>query len=172
METKGDRLRVLRLKKDLTLDEAGKFIGKNRQAVYKYEKNIVTNIPSDVIEKLSVLYDTTPAYILGWEVEKTEKGRELKHQGESFYVELTNPNSDVSEIEMIGHIEDAFRMAAEQVKDPKILEEMKKSILYQNKKSDKRSDAYAEINQLLPLLDEVQLEQLCSYARFLAGVTK
>ena len=50
----------------MTLDDVAKYLGINRQAVYKYEQGIVTNIPLDKIEKMAVLFGTTPDYIAGW----------------------------------------------------------------------------------------------------------
>ena len=66
METKGERLRFLRENKGLSLDDVGKFIGKGRQNVFKYEHNLITNIPSDIVTKLANLFDSTPAFIMGW----------------------------------------------------------------------------------------------------------
>ena len=37
-----------------------------QQTGSKYEKNIITNIPSDVIEKIATVYNTSPSYIFGW----------------------------------------------------------------------------------------------------------
>ena len=34
-----------------------------------YENLDITNIPSDKIEKLAVIYKTTPSYLMGWEDE-------------------------------------------------------------------------------------------------------
>lgn len=75
MTTKGDRLRTLRENAGLTLEEVADYLFITRQAVYKYEKNIVTNIPSDRIEALAKLYHSTPEYIMGWETgpEETSK---------------------------------------------------------------------------------------------------
>lgn len=42
-------------------------VGIAKQTLYKYENNIVTNIPSDVIEKLSYYLECSPAYLMGWE---------------------------------------------------------------------------------------------------------
>ena len=66
----GDRIRELRIQHDMTLDDVAKYLGINRQAVYKYEQGIVTNIPLDKIEKMAVLFDTTPDYIAGWSDEE------------------------------------------------------------------------------------------------------
>ena len=66
VESKGERLRIMRENKGLTQEEVAKALGVSKQTVYKYEKNIVTNIPSDKIEILSRLYSATPAKIMGW----------------------------------------------------------------------------------------------------------
>lgn len=65
--TKGERLKRLREKTGMLQVEAANRIGVSKQTLYKYEKNIVTNIPSNIIERMAVLYNTTPAYIFGWE---------------------------------------------------------------------------------------------------------
>lgn len=73
MSLSGDRIRELRLQNDMTLDDVAKYLGINRQAVYKYEQGIVTNIPLDKIEKMATLFHTTPDYIAGWTEEEKEK---------------------------------------------------------------------------------------------------
>lgn len=65
--TIGDRLKKLRVKANLTLQDAGGLIGTSKQNLFKYENDIITNIPIDKIEKLSEIYNTTPIEILGWE---------------------------------------------------------------------------------------------------------
>lgn len=71
---RGALLRGLRNQAGLTLDEVGEKIGVSKQTLYKYESNIVTNIPSDKIEALANLYQVSPAYIMGW----NEKEKEIR----------------------------------------------------------------------------------------------
>lgn len=71
--TKGDRIKNLRIAKGITQIEFAKRLNTTKQTISKYEKGIVTNIPSDRIEAMSRILDTTPEYILGWEVEEKEK---------------------------------------------------------------------------------------------------
>lgn len=78
MDTLGDRLRLLRLKMGLKQNEVAEAIGVTKQNLYKYEKNIITNVPSDKIEALAKLYDSTPAYIMGWE-DETGKAKQPLH---------------------------------------------------------------------------------------------
>ncbi len=48
-------------------EDVANAIGSTKQAVYKYENDIVTNIPTDKIEKIAQLFRVTPAYLMGWE---------------------------------------------------------------------------------------------------------
>ncbi|WP_243133292.1 helix-turn-helix domain-containing protein [Thermoclostridium caenicola] len=58
----------------LTQEELAKHINSTKQTIYKYENNIITNIPSDKIEKIAEVLQTTPAYLMGWdEIEKDYK---------------------------------------------------------------------------------------------------
>lgn len=65
--TKGERIRQLREAKGLTQEMLAAKLNIAKQSIGKYEKNIVTNIPSDRIEALAVALDSTPEYIMGWE---------------------------------------------------------------------------------------------------------
>lgn len=66
--TLGARLKQLRLQKGLSQEKVGRKINVSKQALYKYENGIVTNIPADKIEKLAEIYEVSPAYIMGWEI--------------------------------------------------------------------------------------------------------
>ena len=67
---KGERIRQLREGKKLTQEELARLLETKRQTISKYEKGIVTNIPSDRIEAMARILDTTPEYILGWDMEE------------------------------------------------------------------------------------------------------
>lgn len=63
----GKRIKALRENLSITQEELAKRIGTTKQNIYKYENEIVTNIPSDKIESLANILNTTPAYLMGWE---------------------------------------------------------------------------------------------------------
>lgn len=65
--TKGQRIKQLRESKKLTQTELAERLKTTKQTISKYEKDIVTNIPSDRIEALATILESTPEYILGWE---------------------------------------------------------------------------------------------------------
>ena len=70
--TKGERIVALRESKGMSQTELADKIGVSKQLMYKYENDIITNIPSDKIYAISVELNTSPAYIMGWEEETRE----------------------------------------------------------------------------------------------------
>lgn len=76
--TVGDRIRKLREDRDMTQVELADKIDASKQTVYKYENNVVTNIPSDTIEKIAKVFNVSEAYLIGWEIEsKFSKDRAI-----------------------------------------------------------------------------------------------
>lgn len=65
--TIGERIKLHREKANLTQDELAKQLNTTKQTVYKYENNVVTNIPSDKIKKMAELFGVNPGYLMGWE---------------------------------------------------------------------------------------------------------
>ena len=69
-ETIAKRLKEKREEKGYTLEEAAKYINVSKVTLHRYENLTILNIPSDKIEILAKLYETTPKYIMGWDDEK------------------------------------------------------------------------------------------------------
>ena len=67
----GDNIKHKRLLKGYTLEELARKVETSRQTIQRYESGVILNIPSDKIEKIAIALDTTPAYLMGWEDEKT-----------------------------------------------------------------------------------------------------
>ena len=63
--SKGERIKHLRKIYKLTLNDLADRLGTTKQTVFKYENDIVTNIPSDKIEALASVLHTSPAYLMG-----------------------------------------------------------------------------------------------------------
>ena len=70
---KGKIIKRLREQKGFSQVELADKIGVSKQTLYKYEKGIVTNIPSDKIEALAKVLGTTPEVLMGW-VDPPESG--------------------------------------------------------------------------------------------------
>ena len=64
--TIGNRIKKAREALNITQEELAQSIGTTKQTIYKYENNIVTNIPSDKIEGISNILHVSPSYLMGW----------------------------------------------------------------------------------------------------------
>ena len=62
----GSRIRKRRKELGLTQTELANRLHTTKQTIYKYENEIVTNLPSDRIEQLAKALDTTPQFLMGW----------------------------------------------------------------------------------------------------------
>lgn len=65
--TVGERIKELRIKLGMSQVDFADKINVSKQTLYKYENNIITNIPSDKIEATAKLGNVSPAYLMGWE---------------------------------------------------------------------------------------------------------
>lgn len=103
--TKGERLKSLRISNNYTLEEIGKKINVARQTYFKYENNIITNIPADKIELLAKIYGVSAAYIMGWDIKENnmenneeaifiEKFRKLSHDDQMLLLDNMDSLSD------------------------------------------------------------------------------
>ena len=64
---KYERIAELREKRGISMTELADKVGVLKQTMYKYENGIITNIPSDTVEKIAEVLGTTPIYLMGWE---------------------------------------------------------------------------------------------------------
>lgn len=62
----GTRIKELRTLSGMSQEELGKRVGVQRAAINKYEKGTVENIPIKTIEKIALVFDVSPTYIVGW----------------------------------------------------------------------------------------------------------
>ena len=72
MNTIGERIRLAIEKIGMSQVDMADKIGVSKQNLYKYERGLVTNIPSDKIELIGKLTGVSPAYLMGWDNTETE----------------------------------------------------------------------------------------------------
>lgn len=65
--TVGERIKEIREKIGMSQVDFAAKINVSKQTLYKYENNLITNIPSDKIEAAADLGHVSPAYLMGWE---------------------------------------------------------------------------------------------------------
>lgn len=78
--TVGERIKELRTSLGISQVDFADKIGISKQLLYKYEANVITNIPSDKLEIIADSLYTTPAYLMGWESNR-KKGVEINVYG-------------------------------------------------------------------------------------------
>ena len=61
-----NRIRELRAKHGLTLEQVAQQVGVGRSTVRKWETGIIENMRRDKIAKLATALHTTPGYLMGW----------------------------------------------------------------------------------------------------------
>lgn len=62
----GKRIKSIRERLGMSQVDFADKINVSKQTLYKYENDIITNIPSDKIENIASLGNVSPAYIMGW----------------------------------------------------------------------------------------------------------
>lgn len=67
MKTIGSRIREKRLENNKTLDDVARITSSTKQTIYKYENDLITNIPNDKLEKIANYLNTSPSYLFGWD---------------------------------------------------------------------------------------------------------
>ncbi len=69
----GDTLKKIRKEKGLTLEALATMVGTSRQTIHRYESGIITNVPHKMVSDLARALGTSPATLMGWEVEAEER---------------------------------------------------------------------------------------------------
>lgn len=67
--TIGDRIKSARESIGMTQEELGKICGVTKQTIFKYENNIITNIPLDKLKLISIGLNISAAALMDWETE-------------------------------------------------------------------------------------------------------
>ena len=144
--TVGERIKEIRMKLGMSQVDFADKINVSKQTLYKYENNIITNIPSDKIEAAADLGNVSPSYILGWDKNKatvnlfTGNGTiEYISKSEKALLELYNLLNDFGKKEAYKRLEeltliDRYSMssnhlevlAAHERTDIKVTDEMRK----------------------------------------------
>lgn len=64
--TVGERIKKVREKTGMSQVDFADKINVSKQTLYKYENNLITNIPSDKIEAVAEIGGVSPAFLMGW----------------------------------------------------------------------------------------------------------
>lgn len=65
--TVGERIKKIRIEKDIQQIDLASKCGISKQTLYKYENNIVTNIALPMVTKIAKALNVSEAVLMGWE---------------------------------------------------------------------------------------------------------
>lgn len=78
--TKGQRIKIKREELGIGQTELAEKLKISKQTLYKYENDIVTNIPSDKVEEIASALNCTPGYIMGWDEDYVDVAKLLDYK--------------------------------------------------------------------------------------------
>lgn len=84
----GQRIKYAREHKNLTMDEVAKQCKTTKQTIFKYENEIVTNIPYEKIVLLSKALDVSPSYLFEWNENENSLDETELTEGEIALIKL------------------------------------------------------------------------------------
>lgn len=84
----GQRIKMAREKSGMTMEEVAKRCNTTKQTIFKYESEIVTNIPYDKIVLLSNALSVSPSYLFEWDNEKSTPDKTDLTEGEKLVLQL------------------------------------------------------------------------------------
>lgn len=86
--TVGERIKEIRTKLGMSQVYFADKINVSKQTLYKYENNIITNIPSDKIEAAAKLGNVSPAYLMGWDELLEKQKADIKASAQQWNIQF------------------------------------------------------------------------------------
>nr|DAV24887.1 MAG TPA: helix-turn-helix domain protein [Bacteriophage sp.] len=83
--TIGKRIKALRTRQGLSIDDLAAKLGKNRTTVYRYENGDIENLPLSILNPLAEALNTTPAHLMGWSAKEMISTKISDGEEESVY---------------------------------------------------------------------------------------
>lgn len=90
MSTRSERIKALVEASGKSYQELEKVTGIKKSSLQRYASGATTKIPLDVIEKLSVAFNVSQEYLMGWEEQKSSPDKPELTEGEKLLLDLFN----------------------------------------------------------------------------------
>ena len=103
--TTGERIRQLRIEHQMTQEELGARVGVQKAAIYKYENGLVVNLKRSILEKLAIVLDTTPTYLMGMEDSEQQANIRLTPQQSTLLAAFDQLNEE-GQTKAVEYVED------------------------------------------------------------------
>ena len=88
MSTRSERIRSLVEQSGKSYQELENLTGIKKSSLQRYASGVTTKIPLDVIEKLSVAFNVSQEYLMGWEENKSSPSEPQLTEGEKLMLDL------------------------------------------------------------------------------------
>ena len=105
--TTGERIRQLRIEHQMTQEELGAKVGVQKAAIYKYENGLVVNLKRSIVEKLALVLDTTPTYLMG--MEDAEPAQASLTKAQTSLLSVFDKLNEEGQAKVIEYAEDLHR---------------------------------------------------------------
>ena len=112
--TKGERIKAAREAAGLSQTDLAAATNTSKQTMYKYESDVITNIPSDKIQSIASTLHVSPSYIMGWTEAPTPEA--TKDPNDSFVI-LSRKAKKLTPEQQAKLLEVASLMFEEEFKD-------------------------------------------------------
>ena len=90
MSTRSERIKALVEASGKSYLELEKATGIKKSSLQRYASGVTNKIPLDVIEKLSVAFNVSQEYLMGWEENKISPAKPELSEGEKALLDLFN----------------------------------------------------------------------------------
>jgi transcriptional regulator with XRE-family HTH domain len=88
MSTRSERIRSLIEQSGRSYQELEKLTGIKKSSLQRYASGVTTKIPLDVIEKLSIAFNVSQQYLMGWDEKENSPSEPQLTEGEQLMLEL------------------------------------------------------------------------------------
>lgn len=110
MSTRSERIRALIEQSGKSYQELEKLTGIKKSSLQRYASGVTTKIPLDVIEKLSVAFNVSQEYIMGWEVKENYPSEQQLTEVERLALELFRKIPEDKQAEALDLLRVALKM--------------------------------------------------------------
>ena len=90
MSTRSERIRSLIEQSGRSYQELERLTGIKKSSLQRYASGVTTKIPLDVIEKLSIAFNVSQEYLMGWDEKKDSPSEPKLTEGERVLLDLFN----------------------------------------------------------------------------------
>ena len=88
MSIRSERIKALVESSDMSYQDLEKLTGIKKSSLQRYASGVTSKIPLDVIEKLSVAFNVSQEYLMGWDENKDSPTGPQLSEGEKLMLEL------------------------------------------------------------------------------------